>query len=314
MDNEKRIIRKVSLPDDGEAIMAVFAEAKAIMRSSGNASQWADNYPSLLTVQADIERNGSFVIEDDGLIVGYFAFLPSPEPTYDHIYDGAWLDDEQPYRVIHRIASTPRAHGIFRSIMDYCFAHEHNIRIDTHRNNRIMQHNIRKYGFLYCGIIHLANGDERLAYQRLKGVSTTIERYLEKPYWVIDILPKQVPADSQGQYLAVQDYFLRQPQFGLICQQFSRLLIKLSCYYDMSACTADSSDWTPRPQPESIASLLTSGKTVYFVIPSADAMIAFNGDDHYLTLYNPDASLLQFLSSLSAPEALYVWSPTDALP
>lgn len=30
---------------------------------------------------------------------------------------------------------------------------------------RIMQHCIRKAGFRYCGIIHLANGDERLAYQ-----------------------------------------------------------------------------------------------------------------------------------------------------
>ena len=28
----------------------------------------------------------------------------------------------------------------------------------------------------------------------------TIEEYLNKPYWVIDILPKQVPADGRGQY------------------------------------------------------------------------------------------------------------------
>ena len=28
-----------------------------------------------------------------------------------------------------------------------------------------MLHNIEKHGFTYCGIIYLANGDERLAYQ-----------------------------------------------------------------------------------------------------------------------------------------------------
>ena len=44
---------------------------------------------------------------------------------------------------------------------------EHNLRIDTHRDNHIMQHCIRKAGFQYCGIIYLANGDERLAYQML---------------------------------------------------------------------------------------------------------------------------------------------------
>ena len=31
-----------------------------------------------------------------------------------------------------------------------------NIRIDTHLDNRIMQHVIKKYGFTYCGIIYLA--------------------------------------------------------------------------------------------------------------------------------------------------------------
>lgn len=31
-----------------------------------------------------------------------------------------------------------------------------------------MQHVIEKYGFTYCGIIYLASGDERLAYQLIK--------------------------------------------------------------------------------------------------------------------------------------------------
>ena len=72
-----------------------------------------------------------------------------------------------PYHVVHRIASYPNVHGIFSDVMDFCFSHDANIRIDTHKDNRIMQHNIEKHGFSYCGIIHLADGDERLAYQRL---------------------------------------------------------------------------------------------------------------------------------------------------
>ena len=35
----------------------------------------------------------------------------------------------------------------------------------------------------------------------------TIEEYLNKPYWVIDILPKQVPADSKGQYFRIEKYY-----------------------------------------------------------------------------------------------------------
>ena len=82
------------------------------------------------------------------------------------IHEGKWLDDELPYHVVHRIASYPDVHGIFSDIMDYCFSHDLNIRIDTHRDNRIMQHNILKHGFSYCGIIYLASGDERLVYQK----------------------------------------------------------------------------------------------------------------------------------------------------
>lgn len=167
MPEKRRIIRRTSWPADVGRIMEVFSAAKEIMRLSGNLCQWGEGYPSTDVIKADIERDGSFVIEDDGVIVGYFAFLPSPEPTYAFIDHGSWTDDHRPYHVIHRIASIPEAHGIFKSVMDFCCSKESNIRIDTHRDNRIMQHQIEKHGFAYCGIIYLANGDERLAYQRI---------------------------------------------------------------------------------------------------------------------------------------------------
>jgi len=148
-------------------IMKVMDAAKGIMRQSGNMCQWGEGYPSEAVIFSDIEKHGGYVIKDVGRIVGYFAFLPSPEPTYSKIYDGEWLDDVQSYHVVHRIASYPDAHGIFSCIMDFCFSKDSNIRIDTHKDNRIMQHNIEKHGFTYCGIIYLANGDERLAYQKL---------------------------------------------------------------------------------------------------------------------------------------------------
>ena len=135
--------------------------------TSGNMHQWGDGYPSETVIFSDMEKHGGYVIEEAGRILGYFAFLPSPEPTYSKIYDGEWLDDMQPYHVVHRIASYPDIHGIFNDIMDFCFSHDVNIRIDTHKDNQIMQHNIEKHGFTYCGIIYLANGDERLAYQRM---------------------------------------------------------------------------------------------------------------------------------------------------
>ena len=47
-------------------------------------------------------------------------------------------------------------------VLAWSFSQIDNIRIDTHRDNKPMRHLLEKYGFTYCGIIYLLNGDERL--------------------------------------------------------------------------------------------------------------------------------------------------------
>ena len=156
---------------DIPAVLPVFEAAKAIMRADGNHDQWgAPGFPGDALLLRDIARGGGYVISSEAeggvekSIVAYFALLPSPEPTYSHI-DGAWLTDE-PYGVIHRIASYPEVHGIFSAIIDFAAARYPHLRIDTHRDNRIMQHLIDAAGFTYCGIIWLEDGTERLAYEK----------------------------------------------------------------------------------------------------------------------------------------------------
>lgn len=159
---------RIAHDEDLAEVMAVLAAAKGIMRASGNDGQWVNGYPSEEVILEDIARGNGFVVLDDGRIVAYFAFIASPEPTYARIYGGDWLNDSIPYHVVHRIGSYPEVHGIFKTVMDWCFERDPNIRIDTHRDNRIMQHCIDSYGFTYCGIIYLESGDERLAYQLIR--------------------------------------------------------------------------------------------------------------------------------------------------
>ena len=160
---EPKTIRPATAADL-PALRPVFEAAKGIMRADGNLDQWsAPGFPPDDLLLRDLARGGGFVLEDRWP-VGYFALLPSPEPTYDYI-DGAWLTDE-PYGVIHRIASYPEVHGVFSAIIGFAAARYAHLRIDTHRDNRIMQHLIEKHGFTYCGIIWLEDGTERLAYER----------------------------------------------------------------------------------------------------------------------------------------------------
>lgn len=158
-------IRKSSF-EDLPVILRLRDQAREIMRSYGNVNQWPEGYPLKEKFENDIEQGHSYVMMDDkGVIVGTFAFIPGPDVTYKVIYDGQWLDNE-PYYVIHRIASTPDSHGILEALLDYCEAIAPNIRIDTHEGNIIMRKGLEKRGYQYCGIIHLLNGDERLAFQK----------------------------------------------------------------------------------------------------------------------------------------------------
>lgn len=157
-----------TVPEDIPRLMEIFADAKATMRADGNMEQWNGAYPDPDAIMRDISRGVSFVMEDDGRAVGTFAFIPGIEPTYDVIYGGAWLDDTLPYATVHRIAGCRGSHGIFDACMAWCRGRTDNIRIDTHKDNHIMQKLITRSGFSYCGIILLADGAERLAYQWLK--------------------------------------------------------------------------------------------------------------------------------------------------
>ena len=150
---------------DLPAIMQLVVSAKAIMRKSNNAKQWNDGYPSEDVIMEDIKSGTCLIIMHGNTTVGSFVLKPGPDPTYSNIYGGQWLNDN-PYHVIHRITSREDAHGIFGEMLRYCFSISRNIRIDTHKDNAIMRHLLEKNGFRYCGIIHIANGDERLAYQK----------------------------------------------------------------------------------------------------------------------------------------------------
>lgn len=76
-------------------------------------------------------------------------------------------DDTRPYGVIHRLASTEQSKGVASACLQWCYRQIPNLRADTHRDNHILQHILKKHGFQYCGIIYLLNGDERLAFQKL---------------------------------------------------------------------------------------------------------------------------------------------------
>ena len=171
--------------EDIPAMMDLYAQARVFMREHGNPNQWDDSYPSRELLEKDIAFGNSYIVEDDEKnLAATFAFIKGEDPTYYGIENGAWLNHE-PYGTIHRLAGNTSYHGIASGCISWCKSQIGNLRADTHEDNKIMQHLLEKNGFVRCGIIHLANGAPRIAYQ-FAGDSAD--------YWSV----REVPSGGRG--------------------------------------------------------------------------------------------------------------------
>lgn len=147
-------------------IMEIYAYARNFMKENGNASQWKDDFPPEYLLKNDIKDGNLYVMKERDTIHAVFAFLMGEEPTYSMIEQGGWLSDME-YGTLHRIAKDGTVHGIFDRIVAFCDQKIDHLRIDTHRDNHVMQHLIQKNGFQECGMIHVADGSLRIAYEKI---------------------------------------------------------------------------------------------------------------------------------------------------
>ena len=150
--------------EDLPVLLTLYAAARRFMAQNGNPTQWGDTYPARELLEEDIREGELYVVTQDDRIVGVFVFTTQPEPTYAVIQDGAWRNDA-PYGTIHRIASDGTVKGVFGRCVAFCVGRCPNLRIDTHRDNHTMRHLVQKHGFVYCGVITVADGSPRMAYQ-----------------------------------------------------------------------------------------------------------------------------------------------------
>lgn len=155
-------IRKADVLDI-DKIMRLYNGAREFMKANGNPTQWGDGYPQTEVIEADIQRGDFYVCEEDGRIVGAFAFIMGEDPTYQIIENGSWSSNAE-YGTIHRLVSDGSTHGIAKACFDYCSSKSSYLRIDTHADNKPMQAAILKYGFKKCGIIYVRGNSARIAF------------------------------------------------------------------------------------------------------------------------------------------------------
>ncbi len=162
---------RLATKDDIDAISNIMNDGIAYLAEQ-NINQWQNGYPNESDIIADIEAKQGYVYVNQGEIQGYYFLSFEIEQTYLQIFQGEWLMSE-PYGTIHRFAvkSDCRQKGVANKMMSAAGAEAIrrgcNLRIDTHEDNKTMQRLIIKKGFVYCGKILIATGEERLAFEIL---------------------------------------------------------------------------------------------------------------------------------------------------
>mgnify|MGYP004636552901 FL=1 len=159
--------------EDFQQILRIYEYARNFMKQTGNPTQWGDHSPAVDVLRKDMEKGQLYVVEEDGQVCGVFAFIIEKDPTYERIENGAWKSDTE-YGTIHRVATDGTKHGVFHQIVSFCEKKKNHLRIDTHEKNKIMRHLIQKNGFLECGIIYVADGSPRIAYEKAGTIRTEI--------------------------------------------------------------------------------------------------------------------------------------------
>ena len=135
---------------------------------------------------------------------------------------------------------------------------------------------------------------------------------LEGPYWIVDILPEQVPAEAAGQYFAVERYFLQPERIVPLRRKYAELLLRLNCYDDMAVSFDACASWETNPDPESFAERvagLSGNEFLRAMFAELNTMIDYDHNDTYLTVYDPDSALIKKIRALAAAEGLFLWQP-----
>lgn len=157
-------------PEDFDVCMRILREGREFQREQGFI-QWDNDYPTNELIAGDIQAQKGYVLKADREIAGYMYIDFDGEPAYDHI-KGAWRSEE-PYMVVHRMAYDKKFRGqgltvvVFSMIDKMCTEQGfHSIRVDTHPDNKRMQHVFEKNGFVRCGLIYFQDGD-KVAYDKI---------------------------------------------------------------------------------------------------------------------------------------------------
>lgn len=142
-------------------------------------------------------------------------------------------------------------------------------------------------------------------------IISKIDELIEKPCYLIDIFPCTVPKTTDKRYFIIEEYFQNNRKDWN--EKFSKLLLKLYCYYNFWVLSMDK--FSKNPKPNLLVELIQhcfegdwrKRDYIDIILPDCNAMIVLNGSDLYMSIYNPDEQLRNLISQLAKAEGFFFY-------
>lgn len=131
-------------------------------------------------------------------------------------------------------------------------------------------------------------------------MDTDIEELLERPYWLIDIVPERIEAEKGKEYALLQEYC--RSSMDLIRSRFISFLLKLNCYRDLKI----SWDYGKSFKPLNVLPEIRVPGEIYVLIDGR-SLLTYDTEDTSMTLYCPDEKLLETAGKLALSEGFFLW-------
>lgn len=138
----------------------------------------------------------------------------------------------------------------------------------------------------------------------------TVERLLEDDYWIIDILPSQIPIEKQAEYRALTDEYFESGKVAQLHRRYADILTMINSRFKTAMLCMPEDEWTISPDDVAVKDAVihhTEQGCVDLLLTEEETLISLQAEDLYITVYHPTEELLSLLRQAVSESGFYIW-------
>ena len=138
----------------------------------------------------------------------------------------------------------------------------------------------------------------------------TVERLLEDDYWIIDILPSQIPIEKQAEYRALTDEYFESGKVAQLHRRYADILTMINSRFKTAMLCMPEDEWTISPHNNDVKDAVihhTERGCVDLLLPEEETLISLQAKDLYITVYHPTDEIISLLRQAVSESGFYIW-------